>query len=123
VFTTTRTGNLEATVDWTFPANDIDVLLTRGDCSFEQAEAGQCTVLVFSLSTTAKPEKIRTDGAAAGAYTLFVENSGPGDESVSFQVVLTPTTAAALPPSASSRAEQAMPLGHKRPPQGHVELR
>lgn len=123
-FTTTRTGNLEATVDWTFAANDLDVLMTRGDCSFEQAEAGQCTVLVFSLSTTAKPEKIRTDNAAPGAYTLFVENTGPGDESVSFQVVLTPTTAAgAVPPSASSRGELAMPLGQKRPPRGRVELR
>jgi hypothetical protein len=121
-FTTARTGNLEATVDWTFAANDIDVLMTRGDCSFEQAEAGQCTVLVFSLSTTAKPERIRVESAAAGAYTLFVENTGPGDESVSFQVVLTPTTAAGLPPSASSRTEQAMPLGQKRPSRGHVEL-
>jgi hypothetical protein len=110
-------------VDWTFAANDLDVLMTRGDCSFEQAEALQCTVLVFSLSTTAKPERIRVENAAAGAYTLFVENTGPGDESVSFQVVLTPTTASALPPSASSRAAQAMPLGQKRPLRGHVELR
>ncbi len=122
-FTTTRTGNLEATVDWTFAANDVDVLLTRGDCSFDQLIANQCTILVFSVSTTAKPEKIRSDSAATGAYTLFVENTGPGDESVSFQVVLTPTTASATPPSASGREEQAMPLGQKRPSQGHVELR
>jgi hypothetical protein len=42
---------------------------------------------------------------------------------VSFQVVLTPTTASALPPSASSRGEQAVPLGQERPSRGHVELR
>lgn len=122
-FTTTRTGNLEATVDWTFAANDVDVLLTSGDCSFDQLIANQCTILTFSVSTTAKPERIRSDSAAAGAYTLFVENTGPGDESVSFQVVLTPTTASAVPPAASSRAEQSMPLGQKRPSQGHVDLR
>lgn len=122
-FTTTRTGNLEATVDWTFAANDVDVLLTRGDCSFDQLIANQCTILTFSVSTTAKPERIRSDSATAGAYTLFVENTGPGDESVSFQVVLTPTTASAVPPSASTRTEPAMPFGQKRPSQGHVELR
>ena len=85
--------------------------------------ANQCAILVFSVSTTAKPEKLRSDSAAAGAYTLFVENTGPGDESVSFQVVLTPTTASALPPSASSRGGQAMPFGQKRPSRGQVELR
>ena len=35
-FTTTRTGTLEATVDWTFAANDLDVLITRGNCGFDQ---------------------------------------------------------------------------------------
>jgi hypothetical protein len=110
-------------VDWTFAANDVDVLLARGDCSFDQLEALQCPIVVFSVSTTAKPEKIRTENAAAGAYTLFVENTGPGDESVSFQVVLTPSATGAAPPSASSRGLQAMPLGQKRPSRGFVELR
>jgi hypothetical protein len=122
-FTTTRTGNLEVTVDWTFATNDVDVALVRGDCSFDQFLGQQCTILAFSLSETAKPERIRSDNAAAGTYTLFIENVGPGAESVSFQVVLTPTTASAAPPSASSRGVQAMPLGQKRPLQGSVELR
>lgn len=122
-FTTTRTGTLEATVDWTFAANDLDVLITRGNCDFDQLIAQQCTILTFSDSASAKPEKIRTDNAAAGTYTLFVENIGPGDESVSFQVVLTPTTASALPPSASRRGVQAMPLGQKQPVRGYVTLR
>ena len=121
-FTTTRAGNVEATVDWTYATNDVDVALVQGDCSFEQAVAQQCTVLAISVSTTAKPEKITASNAAAGTYTLFIENTGPGDESVAFQVVLTPTTAAA-PPSASGRAVQVMPLGQKRPVRGHVELR
>jgi hypothetical protein len=122
-FTTSLAGSLRATVDWTLAANDIDVMLVRGDCSFDQAETGQCPILVFSLSTTAKPETIQVDGMAAGAYTLFVENTGPGDESVSFQVVLTPSATSATPPAASSRGRQAMPLGQKRPSRGQVELR
>lgn len=122
-FTTTRVGNIEATVDWTFATNDVDVLVARGSCDADQLAAQQCPIVALSLSTTAKPEKVRTDSAAAGTYTLFVENTGPGDESVSFQVVLTPTTAAAAPPSASSRGVQAMPLGQKRPLRGQVELR
>lgn len=121
-FTTTRAGMLEATVDWTYATNDVDVALVQGDCSFEQAVAQQCTVLAFSVSTTAKPEKITASNAAAGTYTLFIENTGPGDESVAFQVVLTPTTAAA-PPSASARAESGTALGLKRKPRGFVELR
>jgi hypothetical protein len=121
--TTTRTGTLDVTVDWTDPANDLDVLLTRGACTFDQLAAYQCTILAYSDSTTAKPEKMHAENAAAGTYSLFVDNVGPGDESVSFQVVLTPTTAAAAPPSASSRGAQAMPLGHKRALRGVVELR
>jgi hypothetical protein len=122
-FTTTRAGALDATVDWTFATNDLDVALTRGDCSFEQFEAQQCTIAAFSISATAKPEKIRVDGAAAGAYTLFVENTGPGDESVSFQVVLTPSATGTAPPSASARQPQSMSLAQKRPARGFVELR
>ena len=117
-FTTSRTGLLEATVDWTFAANDVDVALVRGDCTFEQFEAIQCPVLAFSVSTTAKPERIRSDGAAAGSYTLFVENAGPGDESVSFQVVLTPSATA----SAEGLPTTALSFEFKRPPRGFVEL-
>jgi hypothetical protein len=121
-FTTNRTGTLEASVDWVSAANDLDVLLTRGACSFEQLEAEQCTILAYSVSTSAKPERIRTDGATAGTYTLFVENSGPDDESVSLEVMLTPTTAGAARPAASSRGVPAMPLWQKRPVRGRVEL-
>ncbi len=119
--TTARTGALEVTVDWTFAANDIDVALARGSCSFDQFVAQQCTVAAISASTTAKPEKIRADNAAAGTYTLFIENTGPGNESISFQVVLTPSATGAAPPSASSLGATPS-LGQKRTPQGVVHL-
>ena len=118
-FTTSRTGLLEATVDWTFAANDVDVALVRGDCTFDQFEAAQCPILAFSVSTTAKPERIRSDGAAAGSYTLFFDNSGPGNESVSFQVVLTPSATA----STAALPDGGLSFQFKTPPRGFVEFR
>ena len=121
--TTSRAGSLKATVDWTFAANDIDVALVRTNCTFDQFVAGQCQILAISASATAKPEVIQADGAAAGDYTLFIENTGPGDETLSFQVVLTPSGTGAAPPSASARTEADTTLGQKRKPRGSVELR
>jgi len=120
-FTTSRTGALDATVDWSSATNDVDVALVRGDCSFEQFTAQQCTVLAFSVSLTAKPEKVRVDNAAAGSYTLFIENTGPGDERLGYQVVLTPSATGATPPSASS-LKAAPSLGQKRTLHGVVHL-
>jgi hypothetical protein len=90
-FTTALTGTLEATVDWTYVTDDVDVYLVRGDCSPQQFVAVQCNIAAFSESVTAKPERVRLTGAVPGVYTLFVANAGPQDESVSWQVVLTPT--------------------------------
>jgi hypothetical protein len=116
--TTTRAGSLEATVDWTFATNDVDVALVRGDCSFDQLIALQCPILAVSASITAKPERIRTDGAAAGAYTLFIENTGPDHESISFQVVHTPSATGVV----ASRVPQGLPAFEwKTPPRGFVE--
>jgi hypothetical protein len=120
-FTTTLAGSLSATVDWTFTTNDIDVALVGGNCSFDQLQASQCPILAISASTTAKPETIRADGVAAGDYTLFIENTGPGDETLSYQVVLTPSATGAVPPSASSQSHS-VSLGRKRAPVGVVEL-
>jgi hypothetical protein len=122
-FTTARAGALEATVDWTYATNDIDVYLVRGDCSGDQFLALQCTIAAFSESTTAKPEKIRADNAAAGTYSLFIANIGKSDERLSFQVVLTPSATGAAPPSASSAGIAPAPsLGQKRTPHGVVDL-
>jgi hypothetical protein len=95
----------------------VDVALVRGDCSSEQFVAQQCPILAFSVSTTAKPEIIRTDGAAAGTYTLFVENTGPTDESVSYQVVLTPSATGV---TASRAAEGQGGFELKSRPRGYV---
>jgi hypothetical protein len=94
-FTTTLPGRIDATVDWTFATNDVDAVLVSGNCSFEQFEAASCPILASALSVTAKPERLSVQSAPAGTYTLFIGNAGPDDESVSFQVVLTPSAGAA----------------------------
>jgi len=108
-FTTTATGRIEVTVDWTFGTNDVDVYLVRGSCSFDQFVTQQCNLVTFSESTTAKPERISAPGAAAGSYVLLIGNLGPSDESVAFQVVLTTGGA-----SAASDGSRAGHPGHSR---------
>lgn len=118
-FPTSRAGSLEATVDWTFATNDLDVYLVKGDCNFDQLDAGQCEVLASSESRTAKPEKVRIESAPAATYTIFIYNDGPGDETLSFQVVLSASVAASAP-----RATPAgRPFQPDRRPVGQVEMR
>jgi len=100
-FPTSRAGILEATVDWTSAANNIGAFLIRGECDYDQVAAGQCETLV-SVDTNAKPETFTYESTAASTYTLFIYNDGPGDESVSYQVVLRGTLAAQPGPGASS---------------------
>lgn len=89
-FTTAASGTIDVAVDWTFATNDIHVYLISGPCeSVDQFNARQCTVSAFSESTLLKPERIALAGAMAGTYTLGIGNVGPGDESASFQAVLT----------------------------------
>jgi hypothetical protein len=106
------------TVDWTFAENDIDVGVFNGDCSFEQFMGSQCTLVAISASITDKPERI-SGSAPAGTHTLFLENVGPGDETLSYQVVLTPSASA----SASDRSPPSAQPQWKGRARTFVELR
>ena len=109
-FTTTTSGRLDVTVDWTFASNDVDVYLVRGACTFEQFVNLQCNIVSFSESTTAKPERITFSGAPADNYVLVIANFGPADESVAFQVVLTSgpgvSGGAGVPAASAGRPER-----------------
>jgi hypothetical protein len=94
-FTTQRVGRVDVEVDWTYATNDVDVILTRGVCTFAQFEAMQCEVLSVAASTSVKPERLSIAGAAAGSYTLFIVNLGPEDDSVAWQVVQSASAASA----------------------------
>jgi hypothetical protein len=122
-FSTTSVGTLEATVDWTFPANDLDVYLTPGSCTFTQLIANQCTLVAFSESVTAKPERVRATNVAVGAYTIWVVNAGPGDETLSYQVVFTGNATGGGAPGAASQSAAASPAFGKVRARGAVESR
>lgn len=88
-FITAASGTIDATVDWTFPSNTIYVYVSRGTCALEQINADQCPFVAVSEAATPKPRVIRVPGASPGAYTLYIGNVGPSEESVSFQIGLT----------------------------------
>jgi hypothetical protein len=81
-------GRLEVVVDWTSAGNNLDVVLTRGFCDFDQLQAGACIVMGAAESPTAKPERIAVDNAVSGTFTLFVTNRGPGTDSFSYRAVM-----------------------------------
>ncbi len=101
-FTTSRTGTIDVTVDWTFPEDTIFVWVAKGQCTFEQFDAETCQYATESLATRPKPRLLSVPSAPAGTYTLIVGNLGPRDESVAFQVVQTSVSGASL---SSSRGE------------------
>jgi hypothetical protein len=122
LFTTTRAGALEAIADWTYATNDVDVAITRNDCSFDSFEAGQCEILAMTISTTAKPERARVENAVAGTYTLFVANFGPSEESISYQVILTPSATGSGSSEAAGAAPSSSQFPFKARPRGRTQL-
>jgi len=83
-------GALELSVDWGSSSNDIDIGIISGSCSVDQAAAGQCPEPFASSRTRNKPETLHTN-VSAGNYTMLLANFGPGAETVSYKVYLTPT--------------------------------
>jgi hypothetical protein len=90
-FTTNVSGTLEAIVDWSSAANDLDVYFFRGNCNPTQLAAGACgNPFAQSESLTAKPERLSVPSQAAGAYTLVItSNIGNSAEAGSFQLFVT----------------------------------
>jgi hypothetical protein len=93
-FTTAQRGDLDVTVDWTFPEDSIAVLVSSSACTLDQINGNQCTFVINSAATTLpKPRVLTARGVAAGTYQVYVGNRGPRTESVSIQVGLTTGTA------------------------------
>ncbi len=87
-FSTTETGTLDVTVDWTNASNDVDFLLLTG--TQEQAMSPACQALDESecpleIVTVAvsldKPEVATLSNAAPGGYIVAVANFGTTTES------------------------------------------
>ena len=95
-FSTSATGTIDLTVDWTYTEDTIYVWLAKGQCTFEQFDAGTCNFLTSSLTRGAKPRLLSVPSAAAGTYTLIIGNLGPRDEAAAYQVVLTSVSGASM---------------------------
>jgi hypothetical protein len=94
--TTTTSGRLDVTVDWTFPSSDIGVyLMTRDSCSEDRFNADACTFIIRSEGG-GKPRKVSAPNLAAGAYDVWIANFSEQDESVSVRVVLSSANCPAL---------------------------
>lgn len=96
VFTTTTTGTLGITVDWTFASSDVDIFLVRGNdpCTLEMFLGGTCPFLATEESLTMKPEKLTVPNVTAGTYTLYIANFSEDDESLACQITLTTASGA-----------------------------
>jgi hypothetical protein len=117
-FSTTQRGDLDVTVDWTFPEDIIQVLVSNGTCSLDQINANQCTFIgTTPASATPKPRVVTIRGVAAGTYQLYVGNRGPNTESLSVQIGLTtPGTASS---AAATRIESAIGRPYASQAAGH----
>ncbi|NOT44485.1 MAG: hypothetical protein HOP14_07785 [Acidobacteria bacterium] len=105
-FTTTATGTIGASVDWTFANSDLDLFLVRGTdpCTLDQFNNRQCPFLGAAESLTTKPETLSVPNLAAGAYTVYVANFADVQESVSLQITLTTTSGVSASGTTASAA-------------------
>lgn len=80
-------GTLDATANWTFASNDVDIYITNTSCA--NVFLGSCPFLAKADSTTAKPERVTLNVSAGNTYRVWVVNFGPGTESGTLEVGLT----------------------------------
>ena len=114
-FSTSATGTLVVTLDWTFASNDIDIFVARGTepCTLQTFNNRTCPFIATEESATLKPEKLTIPNLPAGAYTLYVANFGATDESVACHIVLTSATSASI--SSVPVGRGASDQGRRRP--------
>ena len=92
-FTTSATGVLSTVVNWTYPANTIYVGIAVGtnSCVHAGTYDGKCDFLqMYQSDDVNKPLSLVAAGSVpARDYTMYVENGGPGNEWLSYQVFVT----------------------------------
>ena len=90
-FTVPASGTLFISVDWTSPADDVDLVLSNPACDATALSVGLCKVLATEASNV-KPAQLLM-GTTATTYRLFVINRGPGAESGTITATVTQTAA------------------------------
>jgi hypothetical protein len=106
--TTTTTGRLDVTLDWTSPSSTMGIVVAQEPCSFEQWQAGSCKVLLNS-SSPPKPLKGSVQALPVGTYAIFFANANSVVESASVQVVLSSGSCPAVSSLTTQTADQRLP--------------
>jgi hypothetical protein len=91
LYSTAVQGQLDLTVSWAGASDTVwvDMALTA-NCSSDQFVAGTCQFITSNRSASTAPQKtVSIPALSPGAYTLFIDNRGPADESVTYEVDLT----------------------------------
>lgn len=90
-FTTATGGSLEIAADWTSAADNVQLVLFRGNCTLEDATQNACDPnQIAAARTLVKPQQLVAPGLPPGAYTIMVIDAGPNDESGTMTAKLTP---------------------------------
>lgn len=88
-FSTTTAGQLSITVSWRNAANTLWVDVSSS-CTSEQYVAGTCQFVYSDRNAVAAPQKTPSvNSFAAGTYVLIIDDRGPADETVTYEVDLT----------------------------------
>lgn len=96
-FTISAPGAVRATMDWTFPSNQVFLFVFSGTtCTPEDfvtfittGPVGACTLLASDLDPSTKPAVATFNATAASGARVVVLNLGPTGESGTVQVTLT----------------------------------
>lgn len=83
------TVTIDATVEWTYASNDVDLYVTNTSCTIEMLSAGSCAYTAHADSATAKPEKLTFTVTTAGSHRFWIVNFGPNAESGTLEVGMT----------------------------------
>jgi hypothetical protein len=88
-FTTTTAGQLNIAVSWSSASDTLWVDLSAS-CTSDQYVAGTCQFIFSDRTAIAASQKTPSlNSIAPGTYVLIIDNRGPSDENVTYEVDLT----------------------------------
>lgn len=87
--TGTGNGTLDATVEWTFVSDDVDLYVTATGCTPEMFGSDLCAFKAKADSSTTKPERVSFSVSSGDNYRFWIVNFGPQSESGTFSAYLT----------------------------------
>ena len=88
-FSTSASGQLDISVKWGKAANNLSVDVVLSTCTSDKYVADACQFLYDDQTQGASSKTHSMGSFAAGSYILIIDNHGPADEAVSYEIDLT----------------------------------